>query len=162
MKFKLLPLILLLWCGVISAKEFKSPPPVELLLLEYKKVLDGEPLKGSHGLRKYCYKTNDIYVVYSENLMGDGYSFLTDKPKQKCISSKSNISTNNKLGLTVGISQQKASDLVGIKLAEGDNEIFWDYQRPIHNLPYDDMTTLNITIKNGLVYAVTLFNVVAS
>ncbi len=162
MKFKLLPLILLFWCGMNSAKEISSHPPVDLLLLEYKKVLEGEPSKSAHGLREYCYRVNNIYVVYSESELGNGYSFLSDQPEQKCRSSKSNISTNNKMGLSVGISQQKASDLLGIKLLEGDNEIVWHYQRPIHNLPYDDMTTLSITIKNGLVYAVTLFNLVAS
>jgi hypothetical protein len=162
MKFKIRNFILLFWCGVNSANEFNSPAPVELLLLEYQKVYEGEASKGAHGLREYCYKTNDIYVVYSKNVLGDGYSFLSDKPNLKCISSKSNISTNNKLGLTVGISQRKASELIGIQLTEGDNEIYWHYQRPIHNLPYDDITTLNIIIKKGLVHTVSLFNVVGS
>lgn len=162
MKIRLFAIILLTFSGLSLAEEISSPPPVDLLLLQHKKVFEGEPALGNHGHKGYCFKLKNMYVVYSENLLGEGYSFLTSEPNQKCISSQSKISSKNRLGLTIGISQEKTSELLGIKLAEGSNKIVWHYQRPIHNLPYDDMTTLNITIKNGLVYAVTLFNTVTN
>ena len=144
------------------AREVSTPPPIGLLLLEHKKVLDGAPKIGAHGLKEYCYKLKAMYVVYNQNLLGEGYSFLTVKPDQQCTVSKSKISTKNDLGLTIGISKDLASQLLGIGLLEGNNKIVWHYQRPIHNLPYDDMTTLNITIKSGVVYAISLFNTVTN
>ena len=162
MKINLLPIILLMFSGISSAKDISAPPPVDLLILEFKKVLVGEANTGAHGLKEYCYKLNSMYVVYSKNLLGEGYSFLQSKPNKKCITPKSNISKANKLGLTIGITQQQASLLLGTELADGNNEIVWHYQRPIHNLPYDDQTTLNITIKNGKVYAFSIFNTVTN
>ena len=148
--------------GLSVAEEINSPPPVDLLLLQHKKVLEGEPLIGAYGSKKYCYRLNNMYVLYTENLLGEGYSFLKDKPDQKCISSKNKISTKNNLGLTVGISKQQASELLGETLVEGNNKTVWHYQRKINNFPYDDITVLNVTIKNGLVYAVRLFTTVTS
>jgi len=148
--------------GISSAKDIAAPPPADLLILEFKKVLEGEGYTGAHELKEHCYKLDKMYVVYSLNLVGEGYSFLQEKPNQKCVVSKSNISATNKLGLTVGITQMKASSLLGLDLVEGGNEIIWHYQRPIHNVLYDDQTTLNITIKNGKVYAVSIFNTVTS
>lgn len=162
MKFSLWPIILLALSGVSAAKEISAPPPVDLLLLEYKKVQEGIPNTGEHGLKEYCYKLDTMYVVYSQNLLGEGYSFYKAKPNQKCLIPKNRVSTKNKLGLTVGISKEQASQFLGIKLIEGNIEIVWHYQRPIHNLSYDDRTSLNITIKNGLVYAVSLFNTVTN
>jgi len=148
--------------GISVAEDISAPPPIDLLILQHKKVLEGEPVTVAHGHKEYCYKLDTMYVVYSHNLLGEGYSFFKVKPNQKCIISKRKISKTNNLGLTVGISKEQASQLLGITFAEGNNEIVWHYQRPIHNLPYDDMTTLNITIKNGLVYAVSIFNTVTS
>jgi hypothetical protein len=162
MKLRLLAVFLLIVSGISIAEDISAPPPVDLLILQSKKVLEGEPRAGAHGLKEYCYKLDTMYVVYSHNLLGEGYSFFKVKPNQKCIRSKRKKSTTNNLGLTVGISNEQASKLLGITLAEGSNEIVWRNQRAIHNLPYDDMTTLNITIKNGLVYAVSIFNTVTS
>jgi len=161
MKYKLLSIALLL-SPAAHAQEISAPPPVKLLLLPHNKIFEGNPSRGPHGLEQYCYKKNDIYVIYSKNLLGGGYTFTKDEPKQKCIVSMSEISTNNMLGLTVGVTQAKASQLLGKKLSDGSNTFTWLYQRPIHNLPYDDMTTLNITIKYGFVYAVNLFNTVTN
>lgn len=148
--------------GISSAKDISSPPPVDLLLLQHKKVYEGEPYTGAHGHKEYCYKLDTMYVVYSQNLLGEGYSFYKVKPNQSCVTPKSKVNKKNNLGLTVGISKEQASQLLSIELTEGNNAIAWHYQRPIHNLPYGDMTTLNITIKNGLVYAVIVFNTVTS
>jgi hypothetical protein len=148
--------------GLSFAKDISAPPPVDLLLLEFKKVLGGEAHTGAHELKQHCYKLDKLYVIYSQNLLGEGYSFLQTKPNQECIVSKNNISTTNKLGLAVGITQEQASSLLGLALVDGNNEIVWHYQRPIHNFPYDDQTTLNITIKNGKVYAVSIFNTVTN
>ena len=162
MNINLLTIALLLLSPFAYSQEISSPPPVGLLLLPHDKAFEGKPKKGAHGLKEYCYRTNNIYVVYSDNLLGEGYSFSTEKPEQQCITSNSEINKANKLGLSVGITQSEASKLFGINLSEGLNTIVWHYQRPIHNMPYDDMTTLNITIKNGLVYAVSLFNTVTN
>jgi len=162
MKIKLLTITALLLSPFAYALEISNPPPVDILLLPHAKVFEGKPEKGAHGLKEHCYIVGDIYVVYSENLLGEGYSFSKEKPNQQCLISKSKINLSNKLGLSVGTTQDKASTLLGIKLTEGVNTITWLYQRPIHNLPYDDMTTLNIIIKNGLVYAVSVFNTVTS
>lgn len=162
MNHKLLAITLLMLSGVSFAEEISGPPPVGLLLLQYKKIFDGDPQEGAHGLKEYCYKLNTIYVVYSQNLLGEGYAFLSARPDQQCIVSKNRISTKNKLGLTIGVSKGQASQLLGIDLLEGHNKIIWQYQRPIHNLTYDDMTTLNVTIKKGVVYAVSLFNTVTN
>lgn len=137
-----------------------SPPPIDLMLLPFKKVHEGEPTTGVHGEKSYCYKAKDLYTVYSQNLLGEGYSFSEVAPPQMCIVSKSNINTTNSLGLTVGITKEKAVSLLRIEVSEGDNRIQWSYQRPIHNLAYDDFTTLDIKIENGIVNYVSVFNTV--
>lgn len=161
-KIKPLFLLLIIFSSASFSQNLYTPPPVKLLLLEYEKVLEGNASKGAHGLKEHCYKLEEIYVVYSENNLGSGYAFLSSKPDQQCIATKSSISKTNKLGLTIGITRQQASALLGIELMEGDNKIVWQYQRAIQNLPYDDQTTLNITIKNGKVHAIILFNTVTN
>ena len=147
---------------ISSAKDISAPPPVALLLLEFKKTLEGKPNTGRHGLKEYCYELDEMYVVYSQNLLGEGYSFLQEKPDLKCIVPKNNVSRTNQLGLTIGITQRKASSLLGFEIVDGFNRIVWHYQRPFDNSPYDDQTTLNITIKNGEVYAISIFNTVTN
>lgn len=162
MTIRLFFIALLLSSPLAYAKEISSPPPVDLLLLPYSKVFEVDPVEGAHGLKEHCYKVNEIFVVYSENLLGEGYSFSKENPNKDCGVSNSTISQSNKLGLAIGISKEEASKLLGIELSEGTNRIRWIYQRPIHNRTYDDMTTLDITITSGLVYAITLFNTVTS
>lgn len=162
MKSRLIATLLVFLSGHSFSKEISAPPPVGLLLLEYGKVYEGSPTFGSHGLKEYCYKLGQLYVIYSINLLGEGYSFLVDAPSQNCISTESHINSSNVLGLKLGLSKDEASNLLGIDLAEGINEIVWLYQRPIHNKPYDDMTSLTINIKNGVVHKIELFNTVTS
>lgn len=162
MKSILITILLISITPIAYALEISSPPPIKLLLLPYPKVYEGKPTKGEHGLNNYCYKVDEIYVIYSINLLGEGYSFIKDKPNQQCNSSKSNINYKNNLGISVGTSIAKASKLLGVKLSEGKNTVTWHYQRSIRNLPFDDMTILNITIKNGKINAINLFNTVTN
>ncbi len=143
-----------------NAKEINEPPPVNLLLLPHEKLYEGQVHINEHRKKEYCYKVEQLYVIYSKNTLGEGYSFTTEPPYENCNSSKGNISRTNQLGVTVGTSIIAASNLLGIELSEGNNTITWRYKRPIHNVAYDDQTILNIIIKNGKVYALDLFNTV--
>jgi hypothetical protein len=159
---QILSFVLLIISTLCSAAEYNTPPPVKLLLLPFDKIFVAKPKRGSHGLQEYCYQTNKLFVIYSVNVLGEGYSFLKNKPNMSCLQTELKINQTNLLGLTVGLTTQEASDLLGVKIYNGLNSISWHYQRPIHNIPYDDTTNLDITIQHGLVSSVDVFNLVGS
>ncbi|BFM13507.1 hypothetical protein R50072_36600 [Simiduia litorea] len=142
--------------------EIAEPPPVELLLLPEEKTFDGQVKSGAHGEKEYCFETHGIFVVYAENLLGEGFSFHKEKPNLNCKERNNFENTKNIMGLTVGLTVQKAEKLIGKKLEEGENEIIWLYQRPINNQIFYDQTVLNIQVKNGVVSEIKIFNTVTN
>jgi len=163
MKLNTITLFGMLFSPMIQAADISGPPPVGLLLFQYEKVREGTPNTGAHGLKEYCYKTESGYVVYSSNRLGEGYSFASENPVGKrCVVSSGKINERNLMGLSIGSTIEDSSKLLGVELQEGKNTIVWHYQRAIRNQPYDDMTTLNITIRNRSIYVLDLFNTVTN
>jgi len=142
--------------------ELDAPPPVEMLLLPESKVYEGEPDLGHHRSKKYCYIVGDVFVVFSENVVGEGYSFHSKQPELKCRPTSSKVSTSNSMGLGIGSSRDKVSSLLGIKIVEGKNEIVWLYQRPINNQTFYDQTILEIFVERGVVKELSVFNTVTN
>ena len=106
--------ISLLFSPAAFSQEISAPPPVDLLLRPHNKVYEGMPSQGPHGLKECCYQINETYVIYSTNLLGEGYTFTKEKPNQQCAITKSKIRTKNILGLAVGVTRKKATKLLGI------------------------------------------------
>ncbi len=147
----------------VSGENIQSPPPVELLLLPNKMVFSGNKTTGSHGHESYCFEINDTFVVYSKNAFGEGYAFYLKRPKNsECSKPDHPVSTRNNMGLGIGSTKGEAERALGIVLKEGENRITWSYQRPIHNIPYDDYTYLNITIFEGKIIEFNIHNTVSS
>lgn len=147
-----------------SSVEIEGDPPQGILELVGKKVLTGAPVyKGSHGLKEYCYKKGNIYVIYSSNSLGEGYGFYDQKPlNRECVESGKEIPTTNRLGIYVGSSSVEASRLLGFDLISGNNSISWHYQRSINGVTFDDVTSVEVTVKNNKVAKFELFNTVTN
>lgn len=154
--------VILIVCFNAFSSEIQSAPPKDLLSLPGKKVWAGaKAYRSEHGLEEYCYDVDGTYVIYSSNLLGEGYSFYRDRPSERnCVTAGKEIYTGNKLGITVGSESEVVSELLGFELKEGDNSHSWHYQRDINGITFDDYTTVQVIIDNGLITAFELFNTV--
>ena len=148
--------------GMVVGAEIESPPPVNLLLLPESKVYEGQPTTGHHRSKKYCYNVGSVFVVFSENVVGEGYSFHSISPELNCRTASSKVSTSNSMGLRIGLNVAKASSLLGVELNEGKNEIVWLYQRPINNQAFYDQTILEVSVEKGAIIDLSVFNTITN
>ena len=133
-----------------------APAGMERLFSEIK-VHTAKAKEGNHGLIEYCYKV-ESYVVYSENVLGQGYELSTDAPVDiECSIPKFDIIAKNKLGLFIGMPKDKVESLVGVSGLPDREDIIWQSEFKHNGALFDRQTYAQFKFKNGVLVWLSVF-----
>jgi len=142
--------------------EGKAPKGIEVLstvIDSHEGMLEN---RGRHGLREFCYEA-DSYVVYSTNLLGNGYQLSKGAPKSlECSKINKPIESKNKLGMHIGMSKKSVEDLIGLGSLKEEKTIIWQSVIFIDGRRFDLQTHVALLFKEGRLAWLSVFTTTTS
>lgn len=140
----------------------KAPEAIKRLSTELDSHGSAPANRGSHGMVEYCYESNG-YVVYSENLLGYGYT-LSKEPLEnlECAEPEVAISSSNRLGVHVGMQKKSVEELIGHGRLQCSQEIIWLSKTLINGVEYDVQTYVELSFEDDKLERISVFTTTTS
>jgi len=117
-----------------------APEGMKLLSVNLKEHKNVKEYKGRHGLKEYCYSSNNVFITYSYNLLGHGYILSNENEEKRTCTKSNKITAKNAMGISLNMEKEKIENLLGIKIKSTSQDIIWQFKAEINGLEFDVQT----------------------